>query len=315
MDDLLAKYLLREATSAEERIVELWLTNDPDHLKYFEQLKLTWTLSKNLLTTATADENKAWQQFQKLIRKPGLKISVFRRYKWVSIAALFIVVVGAGLLYLLSSEKSPIQNQIVRTGNGVLRNTLSDGSVVTLNKNSVLRYPEKFNGKTRNASLKGEAFFLISPDKKRPFIIEANGVMVKVIGTSFNVHTTDTTIEVIVETGVVQVGKNNKTIELRPGERLITNARDSVLIKEQERDQLYKYYRSNEFVCDNTPLWKLVEVLNEAYHVNIVIEQKHLRNLPLTATFSNESLDHILEVISITFNITVSRSNDKISLR
>ena len=88
-----------------------------------------------------------------------------------------------------------------------------------------------------------------------------------------------------------------------------------MLVKAVEEEQLYNYYRTKEFVCDNTPLWKLVEVLNEAYQANIVIDRPGLRTLPLSATFNNESLDQVLEVISLTFNISVTRTEDTIHLR
>jgi ferric-dicitrate binding protein FerR (iron transport regulator) len=80
-------------------------------------------------------------------------------------------------------------------------------------------------------------------------------------------------------------------------------------------DKLYNYYRSKEFVCDDTPLWKLVEVLNEAYGVNIVIENKELRGLRLNTTFNNESLDTILDIVSQTFGITYTKEADRIILK
>jgi ferric-dicitrate binding protein FerR (iron transport regulator) len=90
---------------------------------------------------------------------------------------------------------------------------------------------------------------------------------------------------------------------------------DTALAKEIVEDRLYNYYRSKEFVCDDTPLWKLVEVLNEAYGANIIIENKELRGLKLNTTFNNESLDRILEVIATTFDITVTPEKDRIILK
>jgi ferric-dicitrate binding protein FerR (iron transport regulator) len=78
---------------------------------------------------------------------------------------------------------------------------------------------------------------------------------------------------------------------------------------------LYNYYVTHEFVCDDTPLWKLVEVLNEAYGSHIEIANPDLRNLPLTATFHNEPLDRTLSIISETFSITVEHQNEKIILK
>jgi len=113
----------------------------------------------------------------------------------------------------------------------------------------------------------------------------------------------------------VQVIKNGKTVELKPGEKATVQASNSMPVKEVEKEQLYNYYRTKEFVCDGTPLWKLVEVLNEAYHVNIIIERSQLRNQPLDVTFSNESLDQILKVLELTLDIHADTSGNRIILR
>jgi ferric-dicitrate binding protein FerR (iron transport regulator) len=136
---------------------------------------------------------------------------------------------------------------------------------------------------------------------------------VKVIGTSFNIRTRNGTTEVIVETGIVEVIRKNNVLELRPKEKAVVQ-KDSTMFKIAETDKLYNYYRTKEFVCDNTPLWKLVAVLNEAYNANIIIQKDALRSLPLTTTFNNESLDRILEIIHATFDITITRQNNQIIL-
>ena len=133
--------------------------------------------------------------------------------------------------------------------------------------------------------------------------------------TSFNVRSENGLTEVIVATGIVQVQKGNKEVALRPNEKVVVRRQDSVITKEEETAQLYQYYESREFVCDNTPLWKLVAVLNKAYGANIVIGRPELRNLPLTTTFPNESLDRILQIISLTFNIEVEKTGTSTILK
>ncbi|HTM90996.1 MAG TPA: FecR domain-containing protein [Flavisolibacter sp.] len=316
-DDLLVKYLLGEATAEERLQVEAWMASDVAHKKQYEDFKTIWEESKQLALVSTVDENAAWQRFKERVQQPKEKAVVrkMRSAAWLRIAALFIVIAGAGYFsYKLLSEK-PIENIVVASNKVPLVDTLPDGSVVTLNKNSQLDYPSKFKGETRTISLKGEAFFNVKPNKEKPFIIHVNDVTVRVVGTSFNIKSVNGVIEVIVETGVVQVIRNNKMVELRPHEKARVTQQDSVLTKEKEQDELYTYYRSKEFVCDGTPLWKLVQALNEAYDAHIEIENSKLRSLPLTVTFNNESLDQILDVIGKTFDITVIKEKDRIILR
>lgn len=317
-DDLLIKYLLGEANGEERATVENWLATDEANKVYFRQLQLIWEKSKALTSSKTVDENLAWQRFRSRIHQetPHIAVKKQNNFAWLRIAALFIVIIGITLFtYRWLNREAPVQQLAVHTQATTLIDTLPDGSVITLNKNSELSYPSKFNQETRSIALKGEAFFEVVPDKKKPFMVQVNDVTIRVVGTSFNVRSEKGITEVIVETGVVQVTRAGKTVELRPKEKVIVNSQDSVFVKEAEKEQLHNYYRTKEFVCDNTPLWKLVEVLNEAYDSTIIIDRPALRNLQISTTFTNESLDQILNVISLTFNINVTRTEDTIRLR
>ncbi len=317
-DDLLVKYMLGEATHEERTLVEEWMVVDAAHKKQYEDFKTIWEESRKLAAVSTIDEDAAWQRFKNRVQGPKGEEAIVRKMKpvaWLRIAAIFIVIIGAGFFGHKMFGDKPVENLVVASQQIPLIDTLPDGSVVTLNKNSSLNYPSKFKSDTRTILLKGEAFFNVTPDKNKPFIINVNDVQIRVVGTSFNVRSENGATEVIVETGIVQVMRNNKTVELKPLEKLKIEQQDSIFQKEKVEDKLYNYYRSKEFVCDDTPLWKLVEVLNEAYKANIVIENKELRGLKLNTTFNNESLHNILDVIGQTFDITVVNEKDTIILK
>jgi transmembrane sensor len=317
-DDLLVKYLLGEATTTERQEVEAWLAAGEANRAYYAQLEQVWKHSRMLSATKEVDEEAAWQRFRSRIHngQPKTVVKPLRTSGWWRIAALFILLIGLAFsAYTWLMREEPVQQLSLRTGSRPLSDTLSDGSVILLNKRSVVNYPSKFKGDTRSIALQGEAFFTVTPNKEQPFVVQVNDVTIKVVGTSFNVRSEGGETEVIVETGVVEVTRGGKTVVLRPKEKVTVQQSDTRLVKEAETEELYTYYRTKEFVCDNTPLWKLVEVLNDAYDAHIVIERPALRNLPLTTTFSNESLDHILEVIAMTFTITVTREGDIIHLR
>lgn len=304
------KYLLNEATTDEQQQVKQWLDNDAN-LAYYNQLKKIWDDSRELAVTSTIDENRAWQKFQQRVHT----VPVHRtRFAWMRVAASIAIVVGIGLLaYFLFNDR--VKEVMVVAQQTVLSDTLSDGSVVTVNKGSSISYPSKFKGETRQVALKGEAFFNVTPNKKKPFVINVNDVQITVVGTSFNVKTINGNTEVVVETGIVKVTRAGKTVELKANEETVVGAKDSALTKEKVSDQLYKYYRTKEFVCDDTPLWKLVEVINEAYNSHVVIGNPALKDMSITTTFNNESLGQVLNVISITFNIKIIKEGDNIILQ
>ena len=317
-DDLLIKFLLRETSAEESLLVNSWIAADAANQKHFSQVKLIWDSSKKLVANRDLDENKAWDRFQSRLKvaespvRPAVKF-IYQRYSWLKIAAVLFIVAAGWSVYMAIFQ---FGTTTLTAQQEVLTGTLPDGSMVTMNKNSVLTYPKVFGGKERKIKLaKGDVFFNIAPDKTKPFIIEVGKVNVKVVGTSFNVKHLENETEVIVETGVVRVSRGNQQVELRPGEKVIISEHTNELMRERSTDQLYNYYRTNRFVANSTPLWRMVEILNEAYDANIIIEEERLRNLTLTTTFRDEKLDTILNVIAETFNLKVVYEGNKIILR
>jgi transmembrane sensor len=312
------KHLLGETSPAENALVREWLLADLSNQSYYDELKKVWDTSLQLAASSTVDEHKAWQRFRQRINdgdteRPAAPsvLPEKQRTNWLRIAASVIIVLGLGLGGYRLMRGQPVETIVAQSTGTVLTDTLPDGSTVTLNKTSSLTYPSKFEGEQRAVKLTGEAFFHVTPDKKKPFVIAVNDVQVTVVGTSFNIRTENGFTDVVVETGIVRVTRNGKTVELHANERLRTSAQDT-LQKEAVEDKLYNYYRTKEFICDDTPLWKLVETLNEAYQSDIIIGKEELRNQRINIVLKNESLDRVLELVSATLNARIIKSNGQL---
>ena len=336
-DDLLVKYLLEETSPEETRLVEQWLSADPANRHFYEHFRLIWNESRHLADGFTTSEETAWQKFRQRIHQapasdaitksglrqlpgaatdtPNVHRRPLRKAAWLRIAALFLLVASITAIEYLGSGHSAISTHTVASLETPLTDTLPDGSLITLNRHSAISYPEKLKGDTRMVALKGEAFFQVMPDSRKPFQVHLNGLTLTVLGTSFNIRDKDSLTEIVVETGLIRVTNKYHSILAGAHEKIILRKNDSSITKEPAASELYKYYRTHEFVCDNTPLGQLVEVLNEAYDVHIVIDNPALQKLPLSTTFRNESLDHILSVISETFGLTVKKSGDRFLLQ
>jgi transmembrane sensor len=244
-----------------------------------------------------------------VIRKETVSIRA-----WLRVAAVFMVLLAGGWLYYNYEHKAS-SFIAVHSDEHVVTDTLPEGTVVTLNKQSSIRYAASFAGNARKVELEGEAFFDVTPDKNKPFLVYAKGVLIRVIGTSFNVKAAKVGTEVIVETGRVEVTSNEHTISLGAHEKALVSSTNSQPVKQDNRDDLYNYYRTNEFECNGLPLGRLVEKLNEVYKAQIVIGDNRLQDLPLTTTFRDESLDEILDVICKTLKITLVRNGAGIILK
>lgn len=312
-DDLLICYLLGEASPGQVKQVDEWLASSIENQKRLSEYKAIWETSRHLKYEGELDAAaslRALKARAEAQTNSPAKVNWLR--SWYSIAATLLLLAGCAWLYFgtRTTDKQLVTQTVIET------DTLSDGSIITLNKNSRLKYPERFAGSQRRVTLaQGEAFFNIAHNKAKPFIITAGSTNIRVVGTSFNVKYKHNKVEVIVETGVVQVSRNGHMVQLTPGQKIVVAPNQPQLKTENNPDQLYTYYRSKEFVANDAPLWRMVQVLNEAYDAHIVIENKTLNNLPLNTTFKNESLDDVLQVISRTFNISVEHKGRQIILR
>lgn len=307
-DDLLAKYLLGEATVPESEQVEAWAASNPDHLKQLEDFRTILEKSK-LQIDPEIDEHKALDRLNVRLETEKKTISYTFILRWVAVVFIFF---SAGLFLY----NNLIGNKInVNSGENTLTQTLPDGSTAILNKQSELSFVGGFFNKTRDVKLRGEAFFKVSADKSKPFIISVNDVQVTVVGTAFNVKSYGAAVVVIVESGIVKVNNRNDSIRLTAGEKVEVSRNQRHLSKGENQGKLYNYYYSNELVCDGTPLSELVAVLNQKFKSNIVIVNPELKVLPISTTFKNESLKETLNVIAETFKIKVEYGQGIIKLK
>ncbi|GAA4461161.1 FecR domain-containing protein [Nemorincola caseinilytica] len=312
-DDVLVKHLLGEATPEERQEVQQWIAASADNRRYYEHFKLIWDESKKLDAPLNVDTDAAWGRFMQRVEReeqqatiappaspgPSRTIPLWSPRSLMRVAAMLVLMVGAGwLIYSITGTGDQVT---LASADKVMKHTLPDGTVVTLNRNSTLSYPGAFTGETRNVTLSGEAFFDVTPDKTKPFIIDAGNSSVTVVGTSFNVKTRKDITEVIVESGIVEVAKKQKAVRLNPGQKATVTSASDAPVMEQTTDDLYRYYRTNEFVCNGIALYKVVNILNEAYNVHIEIADPKLASLPIHTTLHTNDLGQNLDVIKETF--------------
>lgn len=321
MDELLIKYILGEASPAEIKTIEEWIAASEWNSKYFAQFKMIWETSLTVKVESNLDEDKSWAAFKQLSEKRDVQEPVVvqlpaKGFYWMKVAAVLVALCSISLVlfnYLKPGEEVMLSMQ---TTDQSRIDTLPDGSVISLNKNSLLLYPKNFKGDQRLVTLqRGEAFFTVAHDKNKPFIISVNDIKVRVVGTSFNIKSAANVTEVIVETGIVQVVRKKVVIKLTPKEKVSIDSRSGRYNKGFTSDLFYNYYRTNEIITNNTPLWRVAEVLNDIYHVDIVIPDKKKAALQLSTTLHYGQLENNLNIISQTFNLKVLRQKNKIIIK
>jgi len=325
IDELLVSYLLGEATEEQQRSALKWISASPENERYFQEFQQIWEKSRELAANSSVDVNAAWERMREKLekgknggkedgktgrREDGKVVSLAGW--WRRAAAILAIVVTGTVGWTIYRQWTNAGWMELASQETTLQQLLPDSSKITLNKGATIEYPKKFARDKRRIKLKGEAFFDVKRIPEQPFEVEVNQLTVTVLGTSFNIRETDSVTVVIVETGTVQVSDGNQSIVLHAGEQIIAGKNLRSWTKVQQTDKLYQYYRTRTFNCERTPLWKLVEVLNEAYDSNIVIINPAIRELPITTVFENQPLDEVLSIIAQTLDITITRKADQI---
>jgi len=316
-DDLLIKFILNEAGSEERQQVDQWISESSQNRAYFDKLKTIWDISEDALTI-DVDVNKAWANVDKRT-SPNKRLITIRSLKFATrIAAVLLITLG---IYYLWPKLSPTPDFTQFASNETMRiDTLPDGSIVHLNKASNLSYLADFNQKYREVTLEGEAFFEVSRNENKPFIIHAGEAQIKVLGTSFNVkaYPEQVEIEVEVETGKVELSQPKatepKAVVLVKEELGILNTSTDELLKTQQDTEADYNWRDQRIVFDRASMKKVVGTLSEIYQVEIRIEES-IKEQKITVSFTEQNIDEILDIITATLNLSVTQVDNHYEIK
>ena len=195
---------------------------------------------------------------------------------------------------------------------------LADGTKVWINAESTLRYPVAFRGKERRVELKGEACFEVAKDEEHPFIVRADGMDTRVLGTKFNVRSYKTEDRhVTLVQGKVQVTNMNsyKSVMLQPGQDLTYTETGEEKIS-NVNIATYTAWTEGMFYFDDAPLEEIMSFLGRWYNVNIDFEQQELYNIRLNFCANrNTHLEEALELLNKLQKVHIDYQNETITIK
>lgn len=313
MNDIIIRILT--GTNSYEDIIEFaqWLNADKKHKKEFLEIKSYWNANTRCKLDMTAEDSfKKLQMKIEQSKKKGIKRKRMWFYGGVA-ASLFITLVF-GFFMNTNVSQEEIRQYICMTEGSTSTFYMDDSTKVVLNKNSELSYTSHYGRQERKVQLAGEAYFEVAKNAKVPFIVDMNGVAVRVLGTKFTVDNrkgSDVVKTVLLE-GAVRFTSKEQNVLMKPHQKLLFNRSTKNLEltevdSEQEmawKDGLFKY-RSLSFET-------LIDKLEADYEVNVVIRNNRLLNQKqkFTGSFEqNASFDKVLDVIDRTFKIKWTKEN------
>lgn len=304
---LLIKHHLQETTKEETELVSMWLDRSKENRDTYEDIIRIWYHSQQAGELRRINKELSWT---KTIKKANVKISsnytLF--FRIASVAAILII----ALLVIINQtpEKLIVTNNTRGTVKEII---LPDSTRVFLNHNCSIEYPSKFSSKERKVSLYGQSFFEVKKDEHRQFIIESTQSVVKVLGTSFDCYLTDSTTRVFVTEGKVSLedmsDASNNAI-LLPGETGQNIA--GKIVKKKSVDENILGWKTGIFSFQNTPLTDVFKKLEERYHISFSGSSEEIEHKAITASFHNNSLEEILEVIEYTCRLTLIRDENSV---
>lgn len=313
-DILLAKALAGEASATEQAALEAWLASEPGARTEWEEMQRLWTGADELLaTTPRFNAGAAWDkvsaQTVKATPHKALKIPLStapraRRItlpKWWRYAAMAAVL----LVSILLMKPAQGEKMLITVGK-YDRHTvaLADGSQVVLRKGTRLKHPRQFSGNNRRVSLDGEAFFEVTRDHERPFIINTDAAFVTVLGTSFNVQSGKAQTVVTVATGKVEVmGKPSESVVLAPGQRGTVGG--GQVKKELALGGNHLFWKTGVLEYNAVPLTDVVAEMSRLLSPNNIMLDNSLttvqRTQAVTIRFGGQPVEEMLsELCTIT---------------
>lgn len=195
---------------------------------------------------------------------------------------------------------------------------LSDSTEVYLNADTRLRYPVSFQGKERKVYLSGEAYFKVKKDERKPFIVEAEHVEVKVLGTTFNVRAygDEQEIQTTLESGKVLVSAAGQRVNLVPGKQAVFNKQTSVLDARDVDIDLFMAWKEGRLMYDNYPLEKVLTDLSRWYAFDVFYSRDELRSYKFSLNMKkHEAFTQVLELIEKTGDIRFEVKNKTVIVK
>lgn len=235
-----------------------------------------------------------------LITATGEKIPMYSSQKMLSVSSGSIKIGEEQIEGHSQAKTSP--SEVVYNTLKILRGKrfkmqLSDGTLVWLNADSEITFPNSFDEKERKVSVKGELFFDVAENKSHPFVVETPQGKIRVLGTAFNVHCYKNEVPVTtLVRGKIAYSLGKESVVLKAGQQCSV-VDDKLSVKEVDTYE-YVSWIDEVIVFKDKTLNEIMTMLSRLYDVDIYYENQELKQLPFTGSFKQyEHLDKILRMI------------------
>lgn len=329
-DQIIIRSFSKTANAEELKALNSWLKESPENLAHYAQMEEIWC-SKEKITAEKI--HIGWQELTVNLNNQPHKGELKNKHPrkahfiyWARYAAaVFIGILISSTVWIITQKQTrpnietvSLTQNIVYNHTGVQEIILPDSSKVWINENSKLTYPNDFSEGDRVVLLEGKAFFDISKNPEKPFVVSLKNLDVKVTGTEFFVESSSNETSVaLISGGVNLVTKtnNDNSFNLKPGQiGTLDNLSGNLKIASVDTDY-YVIWKDGVYRFNNEPLSKIIEMI-EKRHNYIITVPNSLKNKKFTGRIStDDSIESILRIINKSFSINYKISGNRIDIR
>jgi ferric-dicitrate binding protein FerR (iron transport regulator) len=314
IENIITKALSGKLNTEEQTLLNNWISESEENEKEFNAYSELWAKSKKLVLTSSIDVESSLIQTKKQIAglQPKKRWLIYLRQ---AAAVLFLSLTLSFLYnyYVQQNNTEFVPEQMVmqeiRAAYGTrTKIQLADGTNVWLNSGSTLRFPTSFqNTDERNVELNGEGYFDVTKNETKPFIVNTSKLNVKVYGTAFNVlaYNDHSSMTIALEEGKIGLFRNyssgpKELMTLKPNDVVEYNSENNKLFHSSNLNmKKYTSWKDGYIVFFGDHIDNVVQKLEKWYNVDFEIKDSALKNYSFTATFVDESLEQVLQLLSL----------------
>ena len=347
LEEMIILFLNGELTHSEEEALNQWLQENPGQQIVFEEIKNLWLSSSINSSPKGVSAEKAWMRVanqcniaQGTNHQPHqTRTRTYAISRILSVAASLLIVFFLGVIGSKFFRKTQTQliNQICEINTPLGSKTsivLPDGTKVWLNAGSKLTYNQAYNIKDRRVTLEGEAFFKVTTNHSKPFLVHTSHLDVRAVGTEFNVKAypdeklaTATLVEGIIKIEVPRQNQNNLSYTLKPRENItlvndnisidealpelkpklevlksksLKNVTDKIFVAENIHTELYTSWKDKRWEIEGEQLGSLAIMLERRFNVSIHFKDETLKAYKFTGIIQNENIEQVMEILKLT---------------
>lgn len=295
---------------------DLLMDSSLEFAEKVNQIKKTYHLFDNLEKQKNIQTEVAWQKLSRKIRFYNSKRIIWNVTRTAAAILLPLFLLQQYVIQPLLKE-TPQEIITLHSAPGIVtKAVLPDGSEVWLNSQSELSYPRQFTGKERTVQLMGEAYFKVISDKKNRFnVITPDKSVVSAYGTEFNVNAYEEDLQhtITLSRGNIDVSLDNFSEKqiLRPGQKAIIDPLTKTLNVSVADTYVETAWKDGKMVFRRENIKNIAEKLARKFGVIIQVQGNISKDYQFTATFTDESLEDILELLKLSSSIDYSITSQK----